>query len=250
MKGLLAILLLVLPLAAQTKVELDSKYILIEGNLYRIKPGIILEVTFSDTGKAKTFHIFPDDPKDKNLVPSTEVIRGAIRELVGSRMCRTPLRSYRINIPCPLRKGCYGVKEEWKSLTTLMAWHKNSWLYATMSLQDEPEIPPPGRMKLLPGYIHLPGCGIDTSVGSIKIDGGMEIRYDIGHLTDNFASRYANTNDAEWTKTEYIRDDSVLIVLTKQRHIIASFEKASANFSARISSQADIDDFLKMVLTY
>ncbi|MBX3287872.1 MAG: hypothetical protein KF855_00880 [Acidobacteria bacterium] len=250
MKGLLAILFLVLPLAAQTKVELDSKYDLIQDNLYRIKPGIALEVAFSDTGKAKAFRIFPDDPKNKDSFPSIEVIRGAIRELVGSRACRVPLRSTRVNISCSLGKGCYGVKEEWKSLTTLMAWHEETWLYATMSLHEEPEIPPPGRIKLLPGYIHLPGCGIDTSVGSIKIDGGMEIRYDIGHLTDNFASRYANTNSAEWTKTEYVRDDSVLIVLTKERRIIASFEKASANFSAKIASQADIDDFLKMVLTY
>jgi len=42
----------------------------------------------------------------------------------------------------------------------------------------------------------------------------------------------------------------VLIVLTKQKYIVATFEKAVANFMATPASQADIDDFLKMVLTY
>jgi len=85
----------------------------------------------------------------------------------------------------------------------------------------------------------------------------MEIRYDIGKMAGNFAIRYSNSNIVEWTKnivewtkTEQVGDDSVLIVLTKQKYIVATFEKAVANFMATPASQADIDDFLKMVLTY
>ena len=78
----------------------------------------------------------------------------------------------------------------------------------------------------------------------------MEINYDIGKMAGNFAIRYSNSNIVEWTKTEQVGDDSVLIVLTKQKYIVATFEKAVANFMATPASQADIDDFLKMVLTY
>jgi len=78
----------------------------------------------------------------------------------------------------------------------------------------------------------------------------MEINYDIGKMAGNFATRYSNSNIVEWTKTEQVGDDSVLIVLTKQKYIVATFEKAVANFMATPASQADIDDFLKMVLTY
>jgi len=119
-----------------------------------------------------------------------------------------------------------------------------------MTLYDQPTAPPPGNIKLLPGYEHVPGCGIDTAAGYIKKDGGMEINYDIGKMAGNFAIRYSNSNIVEWTKTEQVGDDSVLIVLTKQKYIVATFEKAVANFMATPASQADIDDFLKMVLTY
>ena len=75
----------------------------------------------------------------------------------------------------------------------------------SMTLFEPPPTPPPGNIKLLPGYEHFPACGIDTLAGDIKKSGGLEISYDIG---------------------------------------------AMANFSATVRSQSDIDDFLKMVLTY
>jgi hypothetical protein len=42
--------------------------------------------------------------------------------------------------------------------------------------------PPPGNIKLLPGYQHKTLQGIDTRVGKIWKEGGLEIKYDIGSL--------------------------------------------------------------------
>lgn len=251
MKSLFIILFLISPLAAQTRAELDNKYGPVEGNLYRIKPGIAMDVTFSENDKVQTLRIVPDAPNDKNALLRIEDVRKVVSELVGRRMCRGPLSTSRIDLACPPRKGCFGFKEGWKSLTTLMVRYKQSVVYALMTLEDQPAEPPPGNMKLLPGYEHMPGCGIDTTGGYIKRSGGgIEIHYDIGQMAGNFAKRYANPNVAEWIRTEQVGEDSVLIVLMKQKRIVATFEKSVANFSANVSSQSDIDDFLKMVLTY
>ncbi len=250
-KTLLIALLFAIPLAAQTRTELDKKYGPIIGNVYRVAPGIALEATFAENGSAKTLQIVADKPKGKNALLRADEVRKIIWDLVGSRMmCRRPNRSERIDVDCLPRKGCFGVKEEWKSASTLLVWHKKSVVNWSATLFDSPATPPPGNIKLLPGYEHLPGCGIDTTVGDIKKPGGMEISYDIGPMAGNVARRRANPYGAEWTRTEHVGGDSVLIVLTKQNRIYATFEKASANFFATTTSQSDVDDFLKMVLTY
>lgn len=249
MKVLLILLLLVFAVTAQTRGELDSKYGPIEGNRYRIKPGIAVEVTFSESGKVRTFRIIPSDPNSKNALLRVDDVRKVVVELVPGRICRHPLKTTEIKLSCSPWKSCRGIEEEWKRATTLIVWYKDSVVYSMVRLKDEP-IPRPGRMKLLSGYEHEPSCGIDTAGGYIRKIDGIKIHYDIGVMAGNFAMRYANSDIAEWTRTEKIGDDNVLIVLTKEKSIIATFEKAVANFSAKVSSQADIDDFLKMLLTY
>jgi hypothetical protein len=69
-------------------------------------------------------------------------------------------------------------------------------------------------------------------------------------MAGNFAMRYANSPAALWTRVEEAHDGLVLIVLTKENRIIATFDNSDSNFTARVASQSDIDDFLKMVLTY
>ena len=250
MREILLILLLIPTLAAQTRTALDGQYGPPEGNRYLIKPGIAVEATFSESGSAKTLRIVPDDPNNKNALLRVEDVRNVIRELVPGRLCNRPLEYTKIKqLLCPPRKGCRGVQEEWKTATTLMVWHKKDVVYNLITLKDEP-VPPPGHIRLLPGYEHMPSCGIDTNSGYIRKEGGMEIHYDIGKMAGNFAMRYVDPSIAEWTRTEQFGDDSVLIVLTKQNYIVATFEKSVANFSARVTSKSDIDDFLKMVLTY
>lgn len=246
MRALFVILFLTLPLAAQTRSELDSKYGSIENGRYRIRAGVAVEVKFSEEGKVKTFRILPDNPK---ALLAVEDVRKVIRDLVPGRLCHRPHTTKQLEVPCPPWKGCRGVQEEWKRATSLMVWFKDQVVYNLITLTEE-AIPPPGSIKLLPGYEHVPGCGIDTSAGYIKKTGGIEIYYDIGRMAGNFAMRYANSEVAEWTRTEQVGNDLALIVRTKQNRIVATFEKAGANFSANVSSQADVDDFLKMVLTY
>src|SRR5215204_6629979 len=91
MKTLLIILFLVFPLAAQTRSQLDSKYGPIEGNLYRIKPGIAVEATFYESCRVKTFRIVSDTSKDKDALLLADDVRKAIRELVPGRLCHRPL---------------------------------------------------------------------------------------------------------------------------------------------------------------
>lgn len=248
MRTFLFILLLASSLIAQTRAELDEKYGPIEGGRYRVRPGIAVEATFSESGKATALRIVPDDAKDKNALLRPEDARKVVRELAGNRMCRGPKSSSRIDIACPPRKRCFGVKEVWKSLTTLIVWHKDSVVYLLVTPNDPPAEPPPGTIKLLPGYEHVPGCGIDTRTGRIQSSSGISIQYDIGGLTGNFASQYQQT--AKWKRTEWIDENPVLIVLAQDDRIFATFSNPNANFWAKVSSQADIDDFLKMVLTY
>ena len=137
-------------------------------------------------------------------------------------------------------------------MTSVLVWYKDGVVYDLITLSDEPKskVPAPGGMKLLPGYEHVPGCGIDTAAGDIKKEGGLTIGYDIGSLAGNAAMQYTDPKVSEWVKTEWINGYLVYIVLTKEKFLVASFNKAGANFFARINSQSDIDDFLKMVLTY
>lgn len=237
------------PAMGQTREELDRRYGPIDGNRYQVRQGIAVEVTFADNGKVLTFKVVPNVPNDKNVLLNIDDVREVIRELIPGRLCRRPLSYTEINVPCPFRKGCKGFQEEWKRATTLNVMQKKGVVYNLVTLKHD-VIPPPNDMKLLPGYEHIPSCGIDTAVGYIKKPGGMEIHYDIGHIAGNFASRYAYKENAEWTKTERVGDDSILIVLNEERFIVATYEKANAIFSARVSSHSDIDDFLKMVLTY
>jgi hypothetical protein len=248
MKILLIALFLVSPLTAQTRSELDSKYGPGEGNRYRVKPGIAMEVTFSDSGKAKQIRIFPDDPKDTEALMRPEDVRKIASEILPGRIGGGPESHTEIDVPCPPRNGCKGYQEVFMTLTALSAWHNRSIAYVVLTLNDE-NPPPPGNIKLLPGYEHEPHYGFDTRVGVIKKLGGLQIRYDIGSMAGNFAKRFS-PNTAEWTRTEYVNNDSALIVLTKDNRIYATFDKAVANFFAKVSSQSDIDDFIKMVLTY
>src|SRR5690606_6435027 len=158
-----------------------------------------------------------------------EEVRSVLRELIPGRICHRRLKFAEIKLPCPPRSECNGIQEEWKGATTLMVWHKKGVVYNLVTLKDD-LAPPPGHIKLLPGYEHDTRCGIDTHVGFIRKNDGLEISYDIGRMAGNFAVRYANSDTAEWTRTEQFVDDTALIVFTKQNYIFATFERSFANF--------------------
>ena len=112
---------------------------------------------------------------------------------------------------------------------------------------------PPGSIRLLPGYVHKHGWGIDSSVGTIAKKGGLEIHYDIGAMAGNYADcgKLCGWTDNEvWRKKQVVDDQEVICVFTRKKMMVISFPKATANFYATIHSEEDIADMLFMVLTF
>lgn len=109
----------------------------------------------------------------------------------------------------------------------------------------------PGNIKLLDGYTHERGRGIDSSVGNISKTGGIAIRYDIGRMAGNYASRYAlDKKNVEWAKTQTVNNQTLEIVYLKDGNIYASFPATYANFMAPVKTNEELTDFLLMVTTY
>lgn len=110
--------------------------------------------------------------------------------------------------------------------------------------------PPPGGIKLLAGYVHIKQQGIDTWVGRIKKEGGLDIRYDIGALAGEYVNFCLRDQSCAWYKEQQLKGGLVKIALTRDERIIATFPKTTANFITEVKSQEDIADFLLMILTY
>jgi len=125
----------------------------------------------------------------------------------------------------------------------------------------------PGAIALLSGYKHQKIQGIDSFAGRIWKDNGLEIQYDIGGLTGNFAQQIlslTSTKKATWSKEQTIRGMRVVTVLTTDRRLIVTFSALPpgpgrssqgvwglpANFSAKVNSDEDIADMLLMIMTY
>ncbi len=117
-------------------------------------------------------------------------------------------------------------------------------------LSKPPKPPPPGGIKLLKGYVHTPLQGIDTWVGRIKKEGGLNIKYDIGSLAGEYVNHCLYNNTCVWYKEQQLKAGLVKIALTEYETIIATFPKTTANFYAEVKSQEDIAEFLLMILTY
>ena len=120
----------------------------------------------------------------------------------------------------------------------------------TLKLPAPTPEPPPGDIEMLDGYIHVPQSGIDSKVGEISKSGGMAIRYDIGIMAGVYAGRCSPSDDCQWFKSQTVNGREVLISLTKDGKVAATFRKENANFFAQTKSVEDVADFLIMVLTY
>ncbi len=112
---------------------------------------------------------------------------------------------------------------------------------------------PPGSIVLLEGYRHKTEQGIDSRVGRIWKDGGLEISYDIGGL----AGEYANTIEAGqilWKRQQRLHGRNAVLVMNRENRLFVTFagtdDHPPANFFASIGSTQDLADMLLMVLTY
>jgi hypothetical protein len=110
--------------------------------------------------------------------------------------------------------------------------------------------PAPGGIRLLSGYVHTPERGIDSIVGRIKKEGGLDIRYDIGVLAGEYVNHCVRNNTCTWYKEQQLNAGLVKIALRNDNVIVATFPRTVANFYAKVNSQEDIADFLLMILTF
>ena len=123
-------------------------------------------------------------------------------------------------------------------------------LAGTGAIGQEP--PPPGSMKLLPGYHHRPKQGIDSTTGTISKDGGLDIQYDIGEMAGNYSEcAWCGWIKGEvWRKKQVINGQEIVCVLTKKKMFVVSFPKSHANFYARVRTQGEMADMLLMLITF
>src|SRR5689334_10270452 len=101
MKSLLIVLLLFVPITAQTRAELDTKFGPPEGNRYRVNSNMALEATFFESGRLKTLRIVPDDPRDKNALLTNEEAWMTMGQIVPGRLCHRAQNLSQLEISCP-----------------------------------------------------------------------------------------------------------------------------------------------------
>lgn len=110
--------------------------------------------------------------------------------------------------------------------------------------------PPPGGMRMLGGYVHTPGRGIDSTIGSIKKEGGLNIRYDIGAMAGEYVNLCRINNTCVWNKEQQLNAGLVKIALRNDGVIFATFPRTKANFYTETRTEEDIAEFLIMILTF
>ena len=119
-------------------------------------------------------------------------------------------------------------------------------------LAEEPASRPsgaPGAIRLIEGFRHERLQGIDSTVGRIWKEGGLEIEYDIGRLAGNYAAAVKG-RDREWAINEVVNGHRVEIVKSKDGRVFVTFPKDFANFYAKVAGAQELAAFLSITLTY
>lgn len=123
------------------------------------------------------------------------------------------------------------------------------------------DTPPPGHLRLLEGYHHRRGLGFDSLTGRIWKEDGLEITYDIGGMSGNWAEGVHPTQRA-WIRQQTLAGHALTVVETTEGEVRVSFAANEgeatagglgtypANFTAKIGDRADLADLLLMALTY
>lgn len=117
-----------------------------------------------------------------------------------------------------------------------------------------------GGMKLLPGYKHQPLQGIDSIVGRIAKEDGLQIMYDIGAVLKPGALRTGGSfsdhpkltpkDQVRWYKEQTVHGQPVHLAYKKDGYLLVSFPQKGANFSVKVSSDEELAEALLMILTY
>src|SRR5437773_1016534 len=93
--------------------------------------------------------------------------------------------------------------------------------------------PPPGSIKLLPGYKHQTERAIDSTVGKIWRDGGPTIRYDIGTLAGEYVIRKdrGKYSKYSWYREQTLGKHIVRLALKKDGQLMVTYPDSTANFT-------------------
>jgi hypothetical protein len=109
--------------------------------------------------------------------------------------------------------------------------------------------PPPGAIRLTEGFRHQRLDGIDSAVGRIWKEHGLEIRYDIGRMAGNRAAAIKGP-DRAWAMSQVVNGHPVEIVKGKDGWVVVTFTKDWANFYAKVGGEEDLATLLAISLTY
>ncbi len=122
------------------------------------------------------------------------------------------------------------------------------------------DAPPPGGIKLLPGYTHTPKQGFDSIHGEIAKKDGITIHYGIGRVRPpggiGIGGDFTNAveslreDEVQWKKEQTISGQPVQIALAKNQILYITFPRLGANFNVKTKSSEDITDTLLMVLKF
>jgi len=122
-------------------------------------------------------------------------------------------------------------------------------------------VPPPGGIRLLDGYHHELLHGIDSPVGRIWKEDGLEIHYDIGAMAGNWADSVPEEQQV-WDRRQVVAGETARIVERKDGMVVVTFlppkqeqgsralQDGPANFYAKVRSRGDLVDLLLTALTY
>jgi hypothetical protein len=113
---------------------------------------------------------------------------------------------------------------------------------------QEGTVPPPGNMRLLPGYYHERLQGIDSIVGRIWKENGPSIFYDMGYGMS--AEEFKASVPCVWYKEQVTNGKTVQLVLSKERVLYGFFPHDRTSFQGKVTSEEELVEVLLMLLTY
>lgn len=119
---------------------------------------------------------------------------------------------------------------------------------------------PLGGMRLLPGYQHQPLQGIDSIVGRIVKEDGLQINYEIGAVSQPGQPRFGGSfsdrpklmpaDQLRWYREQVVNGQSVHVAYRKDEILMVSYPAKGMNVSVTVRSADEMAEALLMILTY
>jgi hypothetical protein len=136
MKAIILLLLICTSALPQTQGSLRAKYGRPVAETFKVRPGIIVTVTYSSTGRAHEMIIAPELP-DTPIKSSTATIdNGLVREIIDELVPLKERGKYLmgtfLNITCLPKNDCAGSSEDYENLSIYYNVGKGGVNYAVI----------------------------------------------------------------------------------------------------------------------